>query len=161
MNALEERQVKLAQMQMAQAMFVATMDFINHSDSSYEDKHQWAMAYQAAYPLFGHNRLMMNDALESINPVYMGMVKHRICGVFFFVKRASLELVLDTGKIRHDDYLAIETGKRHVVGYSMKPDATMIMIDGETMWIGKTENINLLLERGESLLLNKLNILPF
>lgn len=161
MNALEEHQVKLAQMQMAQEMFAATMDFINHSDSSYEDKWAWGMAYIQEYALFRHNAHMIQDALERINPLYEGMRKTRLCGVFFFVKRASLELELDNGAIRHDSYLVVETGNRHTVGYTTKLDAgdTMIMIDGDIEWIGKTENINQRLERGENLLLQKLGLL--
>lgn len=155
------RQIMIAQMGIAEEMFKATMNFINHSDSSFEDKQEWAFAYIQAFALWRYNAHMIQDALESANPAYEGMTQYRTCGMRFFMKRGALQACPDNALYQEDVYLNIATGIKHTLAYSVTAIRATIALDGAIVWTGKAEKVADLYSRGENLLLVKLGAIPF
>jgi hypothetical protein len=160
--ALREKNAKLvAERSQEESEFCAAMDFINHSDSPFAEKQAKASAHMQAYPdcQYRYRASLLQDALDSTNPAYIGLGKYKTCGMTFYTdKFVGDELLeLDGETWQWHVYIDTATGIRHIIDYMLSESGTAIFIDGMIAWQGDSKEKPF--ERGENLLLVKLGAL--
>lgn len=108
----------IEQMEYAQKHFVETINSLNHDETiSFEDKARLVDAYKTVYPLWPHNIVQLEEALDRINPAYAGRTPLKTCGLTFWVIKGEIEYFEDGhySYARHDSYLNAATGITHTI----------------------------------------------
>lgn len=125
----------------AQKSFVDFIDIIVHEDIPFEDKAEMLAAYKQAYPLWPHNIMQLEEALDRVNPAYAGRTRFNTCGEVFWVKRGESEYweEANCSWTRHDSYLHAKTGIVHTLKcYAWEIEGekyALIYLDNERVWM--------------------------
>lgn len=151
------------QMQWAQDSFTFVMDTLNHDSAiSFEDKAAMVENYKAFFPLWPHNIIQLEEALDRINPAYQGRAKWRICGEIFWVIKGNWQECADNSVMREDSYLLARTGTIYTIECALVAGTiATVKINSEVVWRGSGYAKNELAERGVNALLILLDLLPF
>jgi hypothetical protein len=150
------------QMPLAAECLTFCMDTINHDDSvSFADKAAMVENYKAFFPLWPHNILMMQDALDRINPAYAGLGKWVISKIPFYVKKGVWRDCADNSQLREDVYLHVASQVTYRIEYSVVGNRGLIKINDTVVYAGAIYTKHELNDHAVDILLVKVGSCPF